>query len=105
MNNETTINYKILVYIDRSTSDPLTTDDSSDVFFGVVWRKKTFSFYMSNIDQKSTISGIVHCIEFKGANVTHCAIFSDRQKTNVNKEHAELLEQLNFWPHNIRSRK
>ena len=55
------------MYVDRSTCDLLTTDESSNVFFGVVRRKRTF--YMSNIDQKSTKSGIVHYIEFKGDKV------------------------------------
>jgi len=53
------------VCIDRSTSDPLTTDESSDVFFGVVRRKRTSSFYIGDIDKKSTKSGIVNYIESK----------------------------------------
>jgi len=62
VNNEANINDKIPVCIDRSSSDPLTTDESSGVFVGVVWRKRTCSCYIGNIDQKSTKSGIVHYI-------------------------------------------
>lgn len=110
VNNEANINYKIPVCIDRSSADPLTTDESSDVFFGVVRRKRTSSFYIGNIDQKSTKSGIVHYIESKGPKVTHIAIFSGRNgkfaaKINVDNEHAELLDQPDFWPNNVRCRK
>ena len=69
MNNESNINFKIRVCIDRSTSGPLTTDGSSDVFFGVVRGKRTSSFYIENIDQKSTKSGVVHYIESKSDKV------------------------------------
>jgi hypothetical protein len=65
---------------------------------------RTSSFYIGNIDQKSTKSGTVHYIESKGA------IFSGRNgrfaaKINVDNEHAELLEQPDFWSHNVRCRK
>jgi hypothetical protein len=106
MNNESNINFKIRVCIDRSTSGPLTTDGSSDVFFGVVRRKRTSSFYIENIDQKSTKSNIVHYIKFKGAIITHIAIFSGRNgkfaaKIKVDNKHAELLGQPDVWPHNV----
>ena len=65
MNNEANINYRIRVCIDRSSSDPLTTDGSSVVFLGVVRRKRTSSFYIGNIDLKSTKSDIFHYIESK----------------------------------------
>lgn len=97
--------------IDGSSPDPLTTDDSSGVFVGVVRGRRTSSFYIRNVDQKSTKSGIVHYIEFKDAKVTHIAIFSVRNgkfaaKINVDNEDAELLEQLDFfWTHNVRCRK
>ena len=98
MNNESNINFKIRVCIHPSTYDPLTTDGSSDVFFGVVRRKRTSSFYIGNIDQKSTKSNIVHYIKFKGAKVTHIATFSGRNgkfaaKIKVDNKHAELFEQ------------
>jgi hypothetical protein len=66
VNNETNINDRIPVCIDCSTSDLLTTDDRPGVFVGVVRRKGTFSFYIGNIDQKSTKSDIVKYIVSKG---------------------------------------
>jgi hypothetical protein len=68
------------------------------------------SFYIGNIDQKSTKSGTIQYSESKGAKVTHTAIFSGRNgkyaaKINVDNEHVELLEQSDFWLHNVRCRK
>jgi hypothetical protein len=50
-----------------SSSGSLTTDGSSVVFLRVVRRKRTSSFYIGNIDQKSTKSDIFHYIESKGS--------------------------------------
>ena len=54
VNNETNINDKIPVCIDRSTSDPLAIDGSPGVYFSVVRGRKTSSFYIVIIDQKAT---------------------------------------------------
>jgi hypothetical protein len=72
MDNEGNIIFRIPMCIDRSSSDPLTTYDSSGVLFGVVRGKRTSSFYIGSIDQKSTKSDIVHYIESKDDTVCFC---------------------------------
>lgn len=69
VNNEANINYRMPVCIDRSAPDPVTTYESSDVFFSVVRRKRTSSFNIGNIDHKSTKSCIVQYIESKDVKV------------------------------------
>jgi hypothetical protein len=74
----------------------LTTDENSDVFFGIVRRKIISSFYIGNVDQKSIKSGIVHYVESKGVKDTHIAIFICKckfaAKVNVDNKHAITCE-------------
>ena len=80
-----------------------------DVFVGVSRRKKIATYYIGNIDKKSTYGGFVKFLESKGIKATQIRMFyrpnSISARINIPSVFSDKVEEASFWPDEMTCRK
>lgn len=91
-----------------SSENPISVDNDQDLFVGVT-RKKVASYYISNIDKRSTYSGFLKFLKIKGITPTQLRLFYQRNsiaaKMNISSACCSVVENEEFWPDEMKCRK
>ena len=92
----------------RNRNGPRETGNP-DMFVGVSRRRKITTYYVGNIDKRSTYSGFVKFLESKGVKATQIRMFyrpnSIAARINIPSVFSEKVEGESFWPNEMFCRK